>query len=63
MVTRKLIELEAKRDAYEYARQIVDAVLNQEMHKIANLIKQEKDKISKRYESPEQKKSIEAEKA
>ena len=49
MVTRKLIELEAKRDAYEYARQIVDAVLNQEMHKIANLIKQEKDNISERY--------------
>tara|TARA_R100000808_G_C2144077_1_gene151840 strand:- start:344 stop:532 length:189 start_codon:yes stop_codon:yes gene_type:complete len=53
MVTRKLIELEAKRDAYEYARQIVDAVLNQEMHKVANLIKQEKDKISERY-TPEQ---------
>lgn len=63
MVTKKLVELEAKRDAYEYARQIVDAVLNQEMHKIANLIKQEKDKISERYESPDQQKSIEAEKA
>ena len=53
MVTRKLIELEAKRDAYEYARQIIDAVLNQETHKIANLIGQEKATISERYK-PEQ---------
>jgi hypothetical protein len=50
MQTRRLIELEAKKDANECAKQIIVSVLTQETNKIAQLIGQEKDKISKQME-------------
>ena len=60
MITRKLIELESKRDGIEYAKKIIDSVLNQEINKIAISIAKEKNSISERYESSGNKRPIEA---
>ena len=45
MYNETIIKLEAKRDALEYARQVVDSILHQEIEQNGQLIHREKDKL------------------